>query len=197
MGIILIYSCNSTKLRPKELAISYDDIYLFQNGKETLINNVMQELEIKRDKFAIRFYNKRYDSDGKKFHSAKISAFLDKTDLDNIKIGMAESELPYFSPGTGMASSQSGKYENLIFKKNAHHYLIYENSESKRLNLVDDLGEYLKLEFEVSNLFINGEIEKMSETELKEFYLVILIDKNLNEVIDKGELNKLLLKIKS
>ena len=45
-------------------------------------------------------------------------------------------------------------------------------------------------------IFNNNAEVKMPETELEEFYLAILIDKNLNEKIDHGELNKLTVKVK-
>jgi len=95
-----------------------------------------------------------------------------------------------------MAPAKSGKYESLIFNNRGHHYTFYENRKSNRLKLIDDSGNLLKLEFEINSLYYNNKKVKMENTELKEFYIAFLIDRNLNGIIDNGELNKLTIKIK-
>jgi hypothetical protein len=171
-------------------------LYVFQNGTEHPIINFSETIEIDRKEFSLRFYNKKYDSENKKFYSAQIAAFTDKSEFDKLKTDISKSNLPCFELGSGMAPDRSGKYESLIFKNNGHHYTTYENSESKRLNLLKDLGELLKLEFEINSLYYDSKEVKMTETDLKEFYIAFLIDKNLNGTIDKGELNMLIIKIK-
>jgi hypothetical protein len=169
---------------------------VFQNGSEITIDNPSELIEIERGEFSLRFYNKKYDSENKKFFSAQIAAFTDKPEFDKIKTGLSKTDLPCFELGSGMAPDRSGKYESLIFNNSGHHYVLYENSESKRLNLIQDSDGLLKLEFEINSLYLDSKQIKMTETELKEFYLAFLIDKNLDGVIDKGELIKLTIRIK-
>lgn len=169
---------------------------VFQNGAEHPINNFSESIEIDRRDFSFRFYNKKYDSENKKFYAAQIAAFSDKSEMDKLKIGLAKSDIPCFEPGSGMAPDESGKYESLIFNNSAHHYVLYENAESKRANLLKDSGELIRLEFEIKSLSYHNKDVKMAETDLKEFYIAFLIDKNLNGIIDTGELNKLTIKIK-
>lgn len=169
---------------------------VFQNGSEINIIKPSESIEIERDEFALRFYNKKYDSKNKKLYSAQIAAFTNKSEFDKLKTGLTKKDLPYFKLGSGMAPDRSGKYESLIFNNNGHHYITYENSESKRLNLLEESNGLLKLEFEISTLYYDSKKVNMTKTELKEFYLAFLIDKNLNGIIDNGELNKLTIKIK-
>ena len=167
-----------------------------KNGVETSVNNLSETIEIDKKEFSLRFYNKKYDSENKEFHSAQIAAFVDKSEFDKVKVGLSKADIPCFEPGSGMAPDKSGKYETLIFNNNGHHYTIYENPESERLNLLEDSGKFLKLEFEINSLYYDTMEVKMTDTKLKEFYIAFLIDRNLNGTIDKGELKKLTFKIK-
>lgn len=193
---LLIQSCRSSKTSIAKTQVSTDEVSLFQNGNETLLNELAQTVEVDRRAFSLRFYNKKYNPKAKEFYSAQIAAFLDKADLDKVKIGMLKEDMSCFKPGTGMAPSRSGKYESLFLTKNAHHYTFYENSESKRLNLLGEFGAYAKLEFEVTGLHYDSKEVKMKNTDINEFYLALLIDKNLNGQIDDGELRKLTIKVK-
>jgi hypothetical protein len=172
------------------------ELLIFQNGVEKTVGGFNETIEIDRKEFSLRFYNKRYDAENDKFYSAQIAAFIDKTEFDSIRVGIAKSDLPCFEPGSGMAPSKSGKYESLIFKNSGHHYTTYENSDSKRLKLLEDKGDLLKLEFEITSLYYDSKKIKMKNTKLNEFYIAFLIDANLNGMVDEGELHKVTIKVK-
>ena len=194
--ITLTQACKNSKTTNTTQETDSKKLTIFQNNTEIPIKNLSESVEIERKKFSLRFYNKKYNSENKEFYSAQIVAFIDKAEFDKIKIGISKSELPCFEPGSGMAPARSGKYESLIFNNSGHHYTFYENSESKRLKLIDDSEELLKLEFEINSLYYDNKEVKMENTELKEFYIAFFIDRNLNGTIDKGELSKLTIKIK-
>ena len=192
----LTQACKTSKVNKGVRGSDKAQLIVYQNGNEYAINDFSESIEIERREFSLRFLNKRYDSKNKKFYSAQIAAFTDKSEFDKIKTGLSKTDLPCFEPGSGMAPNKSGKYESLIFNNSGHHYTTYENSDSKRLNLLKESGELLNLEFEVNSLYYSSKEVKMIETDLKEFYMAFLIDKNLNGTIDSGELNKLTIKIK-
>ena len=191
-----VQACKTAQVSEKENKDTLKEISVVQNGKEFKLLGEDCEILIDRDVFSIRFRNKRYDSENKKFYSARVAAFVNRLELQEVKSGMSKSEIKCFSPGTGISPSRSGKYESLFIGKGGHHYLVYENSESKRLKKIDEKDDLLTLEFEINRLFQNGEDEKMSDTELNEFYLAILIDRNLNNVVDEGELKRVTVRIK-
>jgi hypothetical protein len=190
----LTQSCKSLKNTTVESKTS--EIILYQNGNEKIISNGTKSITVDKDEFSLRFYNKKYNSETEKYYATQIGAFLDLNDLEKIKVGMKTQDLPCFELGSGMAPDTSGKYESLIFNNSGHHYLNYENSDSKRLNLLKTEKEYRKLEFEINRLYVNNKDISLKETELSAFYLAILIDENLNGIIDKGELTKLTVEIK-
>jgi hypothetical protein len=191
----LTQGCKTLKIGKGNKESFKTQLIVFQTGNEINIDKPIMTIEIARKEFSLRFYNKKYDSENNKFYSAQIAAFTDKSEFDKIKSGLSKSDLPCFEPGSGMAPDRSGKYETLIFNNRGHHYAPYENSESKRVTLLRESDGLFELEFEINALYYNNKEVKMTDTELTEFYIAFLIDKNLNEIIDKGELNKLIIKI--
>ena len=191
----LIQACKALK-DGKTSDNSFDtQLMVFQDGSEISVSKPFESIEIERNGFSLRFFNNKYDSKNKKFHSAQIAAFTDKSEFDKIKSGMMIRDLLCFKPGSGMAPDRSGRYESLIFDNRGHHYATYENSKSKRLNLLEESNGLLRLEFEINSLYYNSKEVAMAETELQAFYLAFLIDKNLNGTIDSGELHMLTIKM--
>ncbi|WP_400079014.1 hypothetical protein [Winogradskyella sp. R77965] len=192
---VLTHSCKSLKSQKKSTESKFDQLFLYQNGKEKIISQESESITIDKNNFSLRFYNKKYNSEAKEYYSAQVAAFLDIEDLDKVKIGMKKQELSCFNSGSGMAPDYSGKYENLIFNSTGSHYLIYKNSDSKRLNLLNSINEYQKLEFEINRLYYNNASVSMKDTQLSTFYLAILIDRNLNGVIENNELTKMIIQL--
>lgn len=169
---------------------------VFQNGKETPINKLEKTVHLKKSPFSLRFFNRKYDLDNKKFYAAQIAAFTNKAEFDKITIGSSKADLAYFEPGSGMAAHRSRMYEALFIDKVGHHYTFYQNTNNRRLNLLDDTGELPKFEFEINALHYNDTQVNISDSNINKLYIAFLIDKNLNGIIDKGELHKLIIKLK-
>ncbi|MCC5920805.1 MAG: hypothetical protein LAT68_06680 [Cyclobacteriaceae bacterium] len=194
--IALAQSCKTPIIGESNKKDFQTQLTLFQNGNKTTIDQASKTIGIERDEFSLRFYNKKYDTENKMFYAARIAAFTDISEFDKIKLGMLKSEIPYFKTGSGMAPDRSGMYEALILKNSGHHYLPYENSESKRVNFLNEVNDLARLEFEIKSIYHENVEVKMANTTLNEFYLVFLIDKNLNGIIEEGEMNKITIKIK-
>ncbi len=188
-------ACQIAKTEKANKSDFETELTIFQNNQEYPITKESETVEVEKKEFSLRFYNKKYDSENKQHYAAQIAAFLDKSELDKIKVGMSKTDLPFFNPGSGMSPDLSGKYESLIFKNTGHHYTFYENIENNRLNLLEDLGSLLRLEFEIKALYYNRNQVQIPETNLNQFYLAFLIDKNLDGIIDKSELYKLTIKL--
>lgn len=192
--LILLCSAAMPIKRPSKKVV--DKLYLFQNNKEIEIKGENAKIKIDKSKFSLRFYNKRYNPDAKELYAAQIAAFSDKSELDKCEIGMLEADIPYFSPGSGIAADRNNGYKELYLNNYGHHYLYYKDTAYKRLNLLGESGKILKLEFGIDKLQYNDREVKLSDTDLEEFYLAIFIDRNLNGIIDDGELHKLTIKLK-
>ena len=176
-------------LKTNDYLENKENIVIHQQNNEIILQSESQ-INIKREKFSIRFSNKAYNSSLKEFNATQIAAFLDKSELSKIKIGVSVNDIPCFAPGTGMAPSENGFYESITFENSAHHYLFYENQNDRRVNLINENKNILRLEFPVNKFNLNGKDVKIEKTKLSEFYLAIFIDSNFNDIIDMGELTK-------
>lgn len=188
--LFVLQSCSIFKSSktPKNI----NDIYLYQNGKEAIVGDI---IEIEKEAFSLIFWKKKDIPSEKIFHAIRIAASLDKASFSNIQIGTEASALPYFALGTGMAGNKTG-YSHLRFNDTGHHYLYYESEDNNRLNLIEETDSYQKLGFNISSLFTHLGKEKIEDTDIREFYLAVFQDKNLNKIIDKEELQVLTIKIK-
>ncbi|MBB4119969.1 hypothetical protein GGR32_002281 [Mesonia hippocampi] len=191
IAIISAQACKAIKQDSDAIQLS-----IFQNGKEIPVNKPEKTVHLKKSPFSLRFFNRKYDLDNKKFYAAQIAAFTNKAEFDKITIGSSKADLAYFKPGSGMATHENSMYEALFVDKIGHHYTFYQNTNNRRLNLLDDTGELPKFEFEINALHYNHTRVNISDSNINKLYIAFLIDKNLNGIIDKGELHKLIIKLK-
>ena len=192
LAIVIAQACKTAEVNEHNFKTQ---LSVYQNNKNRPVKKLSKTIKLDKKPFSLRFYNKKYDPENKKFYTAQIAAFIEKSEFDKVKVGLAKNKLPCFSPGSGIAANKSGKYEFLYFNNEGHHYAYYKNSESKRLRLLKNFGNLLQLEFDINSMAYNNKKVKINQTNLKEFYLAFFIDKNLNGIIEKGELNKLTIKI--
>lgn len=179
------------------------NVAIYQNGKEYLMN-IEDSISIEKKKFAIRFNNKRYDQGSEKLYRARIATLKTKAELDRVKAGeITEDSLLFFFPGTDMTPYEDNFYRNLNFTDMAHTSLYYENENNRRVKLLSDNKDYLRLEFEVDSFILNEDPTNfnepavhISEMQKETIYIAVFIDKNLNGKIEKGEYSKITLHFK-
>ncbi len=193
--MIFIAGCKPSSLNKSLSARDKTSISIYQNGAEKVIAPGQTSVDLKRDPFSIRFFNKAYNGEAQEFNSTQVAALLSKEELAMVKSGIRTEDVSFFAPGSGMAPASSGAYDLLIFNNYGHHYLFYENENSKRVTFLEDHGDYKKLEFPINNLLVDNEEVAMENIALNEFYLVIFTDRNLNKVIETEELYKLTVKL--
>jgi len=192
----LLQSCSTLKISESKYSDICSTVYVFQNGIEVPIHSNSDTIQITKSKFTLRFYNKRYDSENKSFYATRIAAFYDTSNIPEMKTVMTIDSLDCFKPGTGLAATKNGGYESLHFNSNAHHYLYYQNEDSKRVNSIALSGDLHKLEFEIDSLNFMGHFTAMSEIQVGEFYLLLFSDRNNNRIVDEGEYKRLTIRVK-
>ncbi len=182
-------SITTTPTIPKHITVVQDD-------KETIITEDHQKVYVNKREFAIRFFHKKYDTINNKSYNAKLSAFLDKRYLYQAETDLAVEYIPFFKPGTGMAARRKQGYDCLYFNNRANHYLFYKTEDDKRLYLLDEVDGYAHFEFPINQFFIDKKRQAIKSVPFSEFFIILFIDKNLNEIIDEGELTKLTIAFK-
>lgn len=175
------------------LAGGKKEVSITQEGKTILLQGEENKIALKKTAFTIRFYNRRYTDDAP--FATMIAAFIDQASLDKVQVGAKTEEVPFFSPGTGLAADLTG-YSSIFLDNEANHYLYYKEENDKRANLVSDDKGMLTLEWTAHSFYLNGRDTEFAEAGISTVYLVIFTDNNADGIVDKEELKKVTLTFK-
>ncbi len=179
----------------EKITIDAHQIYFIQNGEVKTGSGYEYTVTLKKQEFAIQFFNKEYDLENEVLYAAQIVALSSKEELDAIQVGMQKSETACFAPGTGIAAERDG-YSSLIINPTAHHYLTYKANEINRVRKVGEKNGVHKLVFDVKAITYNKVETKVSAAKINTIYLAILIDRNLDGIINKEDLTKVMLSLR-
>jgi hypothetical protein len=107
--------------------VNYNNLTLLEHMNSMIkehqtVEKVEVDLSVEKKPFTIQFQLQPYNSDQKLFYSLRAT---DSSIFDQIKVNQTLNDVSFYSPGTGMAPSATGKYESLILNPNANHYIIY------------------------------------------------------------------------
>ncbi len=166
-------------------------ITFIQNGKRQELVKSYQTITLEKAPFTITLPGMAVEEATQDYHPTQMALVTDREPLRNISVGMRTEDTVPFAPATGMAMDYSAHY--LIISADAHNYLFYNEAGNTRLELSERIGgDVLLLKYMVEALFFNGTEYSMQDFPHDNFplYLIIFIDKNKNEKIDAGELNK-------
>lgn len=172
----------------------FNHLKINQKGTVNYIFDACDSVELSKEAFALRFFNKPYDDFNDRYCAAKIAVLEESPDTTLFKPGQAVKNIPYFEAGTGMSPSHHGTYDAMVVSSTGHHYLFYENKKSKRVQLIVKHDDYFELEWSIQFFNSTGIDLPIAEIPYSRLYMVIFIDYNLNDVIDAYELKTVLLK---
>lgn len=159
-----------------------------QKRKRIYLNKEYTELELKREAFTIRFSNRRYTDDA--HYATRIAVFTDKELLDKVMTGVNVNEVPYFAPYTGIAADSFG-YSSIFMNNEGHHYLYYKEEQDKRANLVSESNGVLELEWSPHSFYLDEQDKDFATAGIDRFYIVIFSDRDLDNTVGFGELQKI------
>ena len=161
--------------------IQGDSVYLVSADRDTI--------EIDRKPFSIRYFGKRYNPEQKQFYVAQIAVLDNRKDIGVLTVDMSTENTTYFELGTGMAPGYNGKYDTLAVSELGHHYLLYESESDRRVDLISKKANILELQWNVSGVnFRQNKDLSFSQMKKSTLYFVILLDRNMDGIIDEGEL---------
>lgn len=161
--------------------IQGDSVYVVSADRDTI--------EIERKPFSIRYFGKRYNSEQDQFYAAQIAVLDNRKDIGVLSVGMSAENTTYFEPGSGMAQYENCNDYIMAVNESGHHYLIYENESHRRVDLISKKANILELQWNVSGVnFRQTKDLSFSEMKKSTLYFVIFLDRNLDDIIDEGEL---------
>lgn len=168
-------------------------VFIKQGDRMIKLEELESSLTLNPAPFSIVFTNRPYNFKAKQFYAAQIGATKNKAAYDPVTEGQSSGSVPFFRLGTGMAAGEGNRYTSLILNDEGHHYLGYGENNDTRLNLIKRKANgLLELEFPIEQISDGSEMP-VSEIAGRELYLLIYMDRNLNNTIDRGELRKVIL----
>jgi len=187
---LLVWSCQ-TSFQADEKYLDLSDTNIIR------IDELAEETNIyvSQAELTFIFRIKPYDSVNKKYYAYRLTAYLDSSIFDYVKDNTDKNEIPFFSFGTGMAPSRSGRYDDLVINNKANHYLVYDKDSirDQRVDLMSEDNGHLLVKVSFDKIFNQGiqmDFKSLSGVTL---YLIAYYDKNLNDIVEKGEYKKLAL----
>jgi hypothetical protein len=171
---------------------SVKNVYLSQGHAVFLLEQPTSKINVDREPFALTFFQRPYNNGSDdNYHALRIAVVLDRQLLNSVQVGGALDEIPMFQRGSGLAAEPGG-YSSLHISEAGHHYVYYQNAAKHRAQLVEHLyNGFLKLSFPVNEITLYGKTYTLADAPTEVMFFTIVIDRNLDNVIQEGELTKI------
>lgn len=183
LPVLMLALCIFNNIHAQKNAVAAS---IVQDGKEIKIKDG-QTVTLKRDGFTLLFNSFAYTDN--KSYATQIDAFTDVKGISMIKPSIKVDSIPYFAGGTGMACAQDKEYECMYIDKDLgqHHYIMYADKD-RRAKLEGKSGDTLRLSWDIKKVsFDQAKKMALHKSGLKDLYMVIFNDFNLNGIVDAGE----------
>jgi hypothetical protein len=183
-SLILFFTtiCLFSQEQTNKLSFLQDDI-------QTQLNKKTETVFLKRKLFSVRFMNEKYDEETSQFHSMKVAILSNPKDTLILATEKEIDLIPFFAPGSGMAPGVNNMYDTIFITNNGSHYIIYDGEDDNRAYLISKENQTLELEWKILAANYKDKFFQLDKLKLSTLYFVLLIDKNLNDIIDENELN--------
>ena len=176
-------------IRVEGQSLMNNNVTFIQGDSSYVVSAERDTIEIDKKPFSIRYFGKRYNPDQRQFYVAQIAVLDNRKDIGVLTVGMSKENTTYFEPGTGMAPGYNGKYDTLLVSDKGHHYLLYESENDHRVGLISKKANILELEWNILGFDMSETTDRSFRRMIKStLYFVIFFDRNIDEIIDEGEL---------
>lgn len=186
--LLLIFAFYSCATLNKALKDDLQTIDLLQDDKAWRLTAGEHTVQLEKGEFRFVFLQKPYGENNGEFHAVQVNASQNLELFNSISLGKRLDELECFSPGTGMAMTNGNNPEIMVVDY-GHHYLYYKDESDKRLTKLGEKAGYYYLEWKIDSIMDEEELKKEKNGYIT-LYMSVIIDRNKNARIDKGELWK-------
>ena len=157
-----------------------------------LVEQPTSKIKIDREPFVLTFFQRPYNNGSDdNYYAVQIAVVLDRQLFNSMQVGGVLDEILMFQRGAGLAAGPGG-YSSLHISEAGHHYVYYQNAAKNRAQLVEHLNNgYLKFNFPISEITLDGESYTLADAPTVGVLFIIVIDRNLDDVVLEGELTKI------
>ncbi len=163
-------------------------LYFIQGNDTFTVHTDTTTIVLKKEAFAIRYFNKKYDYESKKLYAAQIAVLTEKSNADKLKAETKIDNIEVFATGSGLAASVSNRYDTIYIVDYGHHYLDYTSEVDHRVDSIAAYNDWLLLEWKIIGTDDLKQVLPIDKINYSALYFCVLIDRNLNGKIDPSEL---------
>jgi hypothetical protein len=194
VALPILFACASMK-EPKKAYESGPVLTFIQGDQRINIPCSDTTLTLKKAPLTLEFTSARYDQERDLFYATRIAATRDKKEFDRFKNGPIAEDNTFFGVATGKSCAEDVEYETLYLDNNGHHYIFYSAEDHKRATLIEELADQqVRLQWTIRSVTEDGKEFPLESCSSEEVYLLFFQDRNLNKVIEDGELKKIILR---
>lgn len=177
-------------LQAQELALG--GVAVVQDGKQVVHFRGTSIVELESKPFSIQFVNRKYSEDQP--YAAKVWVSLEK--IKGSLEGKVIDDLPFLSPGTGWATEIGDAKHYLQPSNEGHHYLFYETPTERNIQKIGNWDAWDIFEWTIDGIYYKEKELSFKEAKLKNIYIYVVIDLNLDGEIDPSEHHLFEIKLK-
>jgi hypothetical protein len=169
-------------------------VTIIQEGNTYSLKPGNQSISLTKTGFSIRASVQKYNEKKGKFNAIQIA--VRTTNEGTAQLGQKISDIVYFAPGTGMAPDSNERYNYLFINNEAHHYITYESKHKNRADLIRSENGFYELDISVLGFYDLEKEISIKDFNREELFFEVLINRNLNDTIDEGELTQIHIQFK-
>ncbi len=150
------------------------------------IHETEQTIKLLPEEFSIEYLNKPYQEKKELFYAAQALVTDRKADIE-LKEGLSIESIPYFESGTGFAAENNQVVYYPFLSFDGHQYLFYVSNKEKRVDKSGTSGNWDIYKWTLKGVYQYDAEMDWSAYDHTEVNIVLIIDRNLDGVLQKGE----------
>lgn len=150
------------------------------------IHETAQTIKLLPEEFSIEYLNKPYQEKKELFYAAQALVTDRKADIE-LKEGLLIESIPYFESGTGFAAENNQVVYYPFLSFDGHQYLFYVSNKEKRVDKSGTSGNWDIYKWTLKGVYQYDAEMDWSAYDNTEVNILLIIDRNLDGILQKGE----------
>ncbi|MFV0186705.1 hypothetical protein OBK20_04935 [Empedobacter falsenii] len=160
---------------------------IIKQGNQTFnIDKAEQTITLRPEEFSVEYLNKPYQEKKNLFYAAQ-ALVTDHTIDINLHEGTEIESIPYFEAGTGFAAKENQLLHYPFLSLDGHQYLYYVPNKDKRVEKSGTSGQWDIHKWTLKGVFQYDAEMDWNIYDNNQVYITLIIDRNLDGILQKGE----------
>ncbi|WP_314241040.1 hypothetical protein [Empedobacter tilapiae] len=165
---------------------STNNIVIKQDNQVFNIYDAEQTIKLRPAEFSIEYLNKPYQEKKNLFYAAQ-ALVTDSTVDTNLQEGVRIDNIPYFEPGTGFAAEKNQVIYYPFLSSDGHQYLYYVSNKDKRVEKTGTSNNWDIYKWTLKGVYQYDAEMDWNIYDNTEVNIILIIDRNLDGILQKGE----------